>query len=162
MVYLSLTLDASEMNLVRWWVNASFFVHSDYRSHTGVVLSLGKGGVIRMSQKQKINTKMNSTEEEVVGVDDASSQILWTNYFIKAQGYAIDKTLVYQDNQSAILLETNGRQSSGKQTRHMNICYFFITGRIKQNEMTMNYCLAAEMIGDHFTKPLQGGLIPKV
>ncbi len=160
-VYLSLTLDVSEMNLVRWWVNTSFFVHSDYRSHTGAVLSLGKGGVIRMSQKQKINTKMNSTEEEVVGVDDASSQILWTNYFIKAQGYSIDKMLVYQDNQSAILLETNGRQSSGKQTRHLNISYFFITDRIKGNEMTMNYCPATKMVGDHFTKPLKGALFQK-
>ncbi len=73
-----------------------------------------------MSRKQRLNTK-SSTEAEVVGVDDASSQILWTNYFLKAQGYYIDNTLVYQDNQSAILLETNGKQSSGKRTEHMNI-----------------------------------------
>ncbi len=37
-VYLSLTLDASEMTLIRWWVDASFAVHPDYRSHTGAVL----------------------------------------------------------------------------------------------------------------------------
>mmetsp|Transcript_34004 Transcript_34004/g.65363 ORF Transcript_34004/g.65363 Transcript_34004/m.65363 type:complete len:106 (-) Transcript_34004:390-707(-) len=102
------------------WVDASFAVHPDYRSHTGAVLSLGKGGVISVSRKQRLNTK-SSTEAEVVGVDDASSQILWTNYFIKAQGYQINETLVYQDNQSAILLEKNGKQSSGKRTRHMNI-----------------------------------------
>ncbi len=29
-VYLSLTLNASNMSLVRWWVDASFAVHSDY------------------------------------------------------------------------------------------------------------------------------------
>ncbi len=159
-VYLSLTLNASNMSLVRWWVDASFAVHSDYQSHTGAVLTLGKGGVISMLQKQKINIK-SSTEAEVVGVDDASSQILWMNYFIKAQGYHIDNTLVYQDYQSAILLETNGKQSSGKQTRHMNICYFFITKRIKKGEITMGYCLAAEMVVDHFTKPLQGALFWK-
>mmetsp|Transcript_13263 Transcript_13263/g.28116 ORF Transcript_13263/g.28116 Transcript_13263/m.28116 type:complete len:106 (+) Transcript_13263:1938-2255(+) len=102
------------------WVDASFAVHPDYRSHTGAVLSLGKGGVISVSRKQRLNTK-SSTEAEVVGVDDASSQILWTNYSIKAQGYQINETLVYQDNQSAILLEKNGKQSSGKRTRHMNI-----------------------------------------
>ncbi len=113
-----------------------------------------------MSRKQKLNTK-SSTEAEVVVVDDASSQILWMNYFIKAQGYHVDNTLLYQDYQSAILLETNGKQSSGKQTRHMNICYFFITKRIKKGEITMGYCLAAEMVVDHFTKPLQGALFWK-
>ncbi len=108
-----------------------------------------------MSQKQRLNTR-SSTEAEVVGVDDASSQILWTNYFIKAQGYQINETMVYQDNQSAILLEKNGK--SGKQTRHMNIRYFFITDRVKKGEMTIGYCPASKMIGDHFMKPLQGAL----
>jgi len=156
-VYLSLTLDTSNLTFMHGWVDASFAVHPDYRSHTGAVLSLGKGGVISVSRKQRLNTK-SSTEAEVVGVDDASSQILWTNYFIKAQGYQISETLVYQDNQSAILLEKNGKQSSGKRTRHMNIQYFFITDRIKRGEMTMKYCPSSEMIGDHFTKPFQGVL----
>ncbi len=145
MVYLSLTLDAQEMNMVQWWVDASFAVHPDYKSHTGAVFSLGNGRVISMSRKQKINTN-SSIKAEVVGVNDSSSQILWTNYFIKAQGYYIDETLIYQDNQSAILLEANGKQSLGKRTRHMNIRYFFITDRIKSGEMTTRYCPSTEMI----------------
>ena len=159
-VYLSLTLDASDMRLVRWWVDASFAVHPDYKGHTGAVLSLGRGAVTSISRKQKLNTR-SSTEAEVVGVDDASSQILWTNYFIMAQGYRIDETMVYQDNQSAMLLERNGKQSSGKRTRHMNIRYFFITDRVRSREMTIGYCPANEMIADHFTKPLQGSLFRK-
>ncbi len=71
-VYLSLTLDASQLSLAHWWVNVSFAVHLDYRSHTGAVLSVGKGGLTSISKKQKLNTK-SSTEAEVVGVDDASS-----------------------------------------------------------------------------------------
>ncbi len=55
-----------------------------------------------------MNTR-SSTEAEVVRVDDASSQILWANYFIKAHGYYIDNTLVYQDNQSTIFLECNSK-----------------------------------------------------
>ena len=156
-VYLSLTMDASDMRLVRWWVDASFAVHPDYRSHTGAVMSLGRGAVTTISKKQKLNTR-SSTEAEVVGVDDASSQILWTNYFIRSQGYNIDETMIYQDNQSAILLERNGRQSSGKRTRHMNIRYFFITDRVRRKEMTIGYCPAGEMVADHFTKPLQGAM----
>ncbi len=107
-----------------------------------------------MLRKQKLNTK-SSTEAEVIRVNDASPQILWTNYFIKAQGYQIDDTLVFQDNKSAILLEKNGKQSSGKRTRHMNIWYFFITDGVKQEEISIKYCSATEMVGDHFTKPLK-------
>jgi hypothetical protein len=35
-------------------------------------------------------------------------QILWTLYFLEAQGYKVDKNILYQDNKSSILLETNG------------------------------------------------------
>jgi hypothetical protein len=53
----------------KWWINASFAVHPDMRSHTGGTLSLGKGSVYSMLRKQWINTK-SSTEVELVGVDE--------------------------------------------------------------------------------------------
>jgi hypothetical protein len=40
------------------------------RSHTGAVVSLGKGAVYGLSSKQKIRTK-SPCESELVGVDDA-------------------------------------------------------------------------------------------
>jgi hypothetical protein len=52
-------------------------------------------------------------------------QVLWTKYFLKAQGYKIDDSKIYQDIQSTILLAKNGRGSSSKRTRHINIQYFF-------------------------------------
>ncbi len=81
-MYLPLTLEADNLRLVQWWVDVSFAVHHDFRSHTGVCMSLGKGVVSSMSRKQQLNTK-SSTETEVVGVDNASSQIQWTNYFVE-------------------------------------------------------------------------------
>jgi hypothetical protein len=56
----------------------------------------------------------SSTEEELVAVDNAATMILWTKLFLEAQGYNVEKNIVYQDNKSAILLETNGKKSSGK------------------------------------------------
>jgi hypothetical protein len=56
--------------------------------------------------------------------------ILWTKLFLEAQGYNVDKNILYQDNKSAILWETNGKKSSGKRTRALNICYFFIINQI--------------------------------
>jgi hypothetical protein len=96
------------------------------KSHMGGMMSLGKGAAYGTSTREKLNTK-SSTEAELVGVNDVMPQILWTRYFLEAQGYGVEDSLVYQDNQSAILLEKNGRASSGKRTRHINIRYFFVT-----------------------------------
>ena len=63
---------------------------------------------------------------------------------------------MYQDNQSAILIENNGRASSSRQTKHLNIRYFFITDRIKKGELKIEYCPTDDMVADFFTKSLQG------
>ena len=49
-------------------------------------------------------------EAELVGVDDVAVMILWTKLFMEAQGYDVDKNIIYQDNKSAILLEENGKK----------------------------------------------------
>ena len=150
-----LTLEASNVRVIKWWVDASFAVHPDMRSHTGAVMTLGKGAMYSISSRQKLNGR-SSTEGELIGVSDAMPQILWTRYFLEAQGYSIKESIVFQDNQSAILLEKNGRASSSKRTRHINIRYFFVSDRIANNEMSVKYCPTGEMIADFFTKPLQG------
>jgi KUP system potassium uptake protein len=141
---------------VKWWVDASFAVHTDMKSHTGGTLSLGKGSVYSTSTRQKLNTK-SLTEAELVGVDDVMPLILlWTCYFLDAQGYGVKENKVFQDNQSAILLEKNGWCSSSCCTHHINIHYFFVTDRIQSKELSIEYCPMEEMLADMFTKPLQG------
>ena len=63
---------------------------------------------------------------------------------------------MYQDNQSAILLENNKRSSSSKRAKHLNIRYFFITDQIKKGDLHIEYCPTDNMVADLFTKPLQG------
>ena len=65
-----------------------------------------------MCCKQHINTK-SLTEAELVGVDDGMPLIIWTWNFMTTQGYTIHDNVIYQDNQSAILLEKNRCNSSG-------------------------------------------------
>ena len=146
--------------MIKWWVDASFAVHQDMRSHTGGTMSLGKGSIYSASVRQKLNTK-SSTEAELVGVDDMMSMVLWTRQFMKGQGYDISTNVVYQDNTSAILLEKYGEQSSTKRTRHLNIRYFFVTDRIRSEELSVEYCPTGEMWADLFTKPLQGAAFVK-
>ena len=115
---------------------------------------------MNISAKQKINTR-SSTEAEVVGVDDIMGPILWTCYFLEAQGYKSKDTVLFQDNKSAILLEKNGTRSSSKRTKHINCRYYFITDRVNAGDLTIVHCPADEMVGDFFTKPLQGRLFIK-
>ena len=109
--------------VLKWRINTSFIVHFACKSQNRAVLFLGKGGVTAISRKKEVGTK-SLTEVEIVGVDNALSKILCTNYFIKAQGYKVDDTYLYQDNISAIFLEVYEKELSSWKTQHMNICYF--------------------------------------
>ena len=122
-------------------------------------MSMGTSAAYSTSKKQKLNTK-SSTEAELVGVDDVLPQALWTKYFLEGQGYGTT-ALLHQDNQSTIKLSENGKGSSRKGTRHINIRYFFITDRIARKEVAIQYCPTKEMVADYFTKPLQGQLFYK-
>ena len=155
-----LTLQADNMHVMKWWVDASFAVHPDMKSHTGGTLTFGRGTVYGTSTRQKINST-SSTEAETIAIHEVLPQILWTRYFLEAQGYGVDESIIYQDNQSAILLAKNGRGSSSKRTRHINIRYFFVADRIASKEVKVEYCPTGAMIADYFTKPLQGTLFRK-
>jgi hypothetical protein len=112
------------------------------------------------STKQKFNTR-SSTETEIVGADNFMPAICWTRYFMKAQGYGVKDNVLFQNNKSSILLKKNGKASSSKRTKHINIRYFFITDRVKKEEVSVVWCPTGDMIIDFATKPLQGALFRK-
>jgi hypothetical protein len=90
-------------------------------------MTLRKGMGYNACSKQKLNSQ-SYTKSELIGVHGMMPQVIWTRYFFDAQGYGVKDAVVYQDNQSAILLEKNGRASSSKRThQHINIRYFFVT-----------------------------------
>ena len=157
---LTLTIEVSDLSNPLWWADAAFAVHQDMKSHTGGIMTLGKGAIQSMSRKQKLNTK-SSTEAELVGADDVLGDLLWTRNFLEAQGYPSKKTTLYQDNTSAILLENNGRDSAGKRSRHIDIRYFFIKDCIEKNKLEVKYCPTDDMVADFMTKPLQGAKFNK-
>lgn len=140
----------------RAYVDASYGVHADGKSHTGCVITLGKGPVYIKSGKQKINTK-SSTEAELVGLSDSVSQVVWSREFLTGQGYVVGATTVYQDNVSTMALANKG-QSTSERTRHINLRYFWIKDRIEAGEIQLEHLPTTEMIADILTKPLQGNL----
>jgi hypothetical protein len=85
-----LFLSADDLHVIKWYVDASFAVHNEFKSHTGGAMSYGTGVPISISRKQKLNTR-SSTEAELVGVDDVSTMVLWTKLFLEEQGYRVSK-----------------------------------------------------------------------
>jgi hypothetical protein len=67
----------------------------------------------------------------------------------------MDPSLLYQDNMSAILLETNGRASSSKRTKHIKVKYFLIKDKVDREEITIQHCLTKQMWVGINTKPKQ-------
>jgi hypothetical protein len=157
---LPLIMRAAGSGILKWWVDGSFGVHPNKRGDTGGGLSMGRGFPITTSTKQKVNAR-SSTEAKLVGVDDLMPAICWTRYFMEAQGYKVTENIVYQDNQSAILLERNSKASSSKRVKHINIRYFFVTDWVKNQELTVEWCPTGDMIADFMTKPTQGALFKK-
>ena len=164
MKFLHLTRDdvltlsmGKDLMILDWYIDASFAVHPDFRSQSGMAMKFrgGKGCPITGSDKQKLNTD-SSTIAELVGVHDYLPKVLWTPLFMSAQGYAVESNEVHQDNKSAILLEENGKRSSGKRTRAVNIRYFMITDQVEKGKVKVVYCPTDQMVADFMTKGLQG------
>jgi hypothetical protein len=154
---LKLRLAADSLHSFTTWVDASFAVHEDMRSHTGGVISYGRGGLICKSKKQSINTK-SSTEAELVGASDYLPNTLYVKKFMASQGFDTNEAIFYQDNEAAIKMESNGKASCGQRSRHIDIRYFFITDHAKTQSISITHCPTGIMLADFFTKPLQGSL----
>jgi len=141
------------------YVDASYGVHADAKSHTGMILSLGSGTILAKSTKQKIVTK-SSTEAEAVAASDSGSDLLAVQEFLVNQGYPRKPAVLFQDNMSAIQLLNNGKKSSDR-TKHMQIRYFWLKERIETGELRVVYLPTESMWADMLTKPLQGELFKK-
>ena len=122
---------------------------------------MGIGNLHGKSSKQRLNVKI-STEAELVGVSEYIPYNIWLLLFMKEQGYTIKNNILYQDNQSTILMLKNGRNSCTGNYRHIDVRYFFVKDRINKKEIRVEYCPSRQMLGDFFTKPLQRELFNKL
>ena len=139
------------------WVDASYAVHDDMRSHTGGCMSFGTGALMPMLAKQKLNTK-STTESEIVGGSDYLPNVIWSTFFLEHQGIILESSDFNQDNKSGMKLIMNGKRSCGPGSRHINIRYFFMKNRVDTEGINVVYYPTEEMLVDFYTKPLQGSL----
>jgi hypothetical protein len=147
-------LSADDLSVVKWFVDTSFAMHPDFRSHTSGMMTFGRGSVQLLSKKQKLNTK-SSTEAKLVGADDASVLVLWTKLFLEDQGYSVKENILHQDNKSTILLQENGQNISSLRTCTLNIQYFILTDQIEKGNVKIVHCPKGEMVENYLSKLVQ-------
>jgi hypothetical protein len=71
--------------------------------------------------------------------------------FMLEQGIKVSDNILYQDNKSAILLETNGQASSSKRIKHIEIRYYYVADRIAKGDLSVVWCPTDKMIADFLT-----------
>ena len=122
---------------------------------------MGWGAISSYSRKIKVNTRI-STLTELILVDAYMPEVLWSLYFIQAQGYGVKYTEVHQDSFSAQMLETNGKFSSSRKTKHIRAKFFFIKDKIDREEVKIVDCPAGVMWVDVLKNPLLGTAFRKM
>jgi hypothetical protein len=127
---LGVVLRPGELGIVvRLYVDASYGMHNDGKSHTGACVVIGDGGAVNCRpSKQEIVVK-SSTEGELVAVSNAVNQSLSTRQLLMAQGYKIGPVILYQDNLSCMAMLATGRSGS-ERTRHIAIRYYWTKERV--------------------------------
>ena len=89
-------LNANDLNVVHWWVDASYVTHPNLKGKTGATISNQKGLRYERIKKQKINAT-SSTISELVGVHKMSQQVLWTKAFLQNQDFEVKQATLYQE-----------------------------------------------------------------
>lgn len=135
------------------YCDASFATCENAKSFGGIFVTGGNGMIYCKCGKLKLVAR-SSTESELIVLSDAASILLWSQQFLKYQGYNVQGELM-EDNMSTISMMQNGRSMSDR-TRHVDVKYFFVKQYIVNGKIVLKYCPTAIMVADILTKPLQG------
>ena len=85
----------------------------------------------------------------MVGITDTLGLIMWTKHFMEAQGYSIGSDILFQDNQSTIILAKNVRSLEDKNRKHIKNRYSLITDKVYQEGPEIRYKPIGEMLDDY-------------
>lgn len=138
------------------YCDASFNVHEGAKSHAGIYITLGGGGVVFKSYKIKVVPK-STAEAELNVLSDATSLLVHDREFaIESQLIdGKDEVIIYEDNEAAIHLVKNGKSNSDR-TKHIALRHFFVKQYLDDGTFHIVHCPTEDMIADILTKPLQG------
>ena len=137
-LYMKQYMTTDSLCMIKWGVDTSYGVHCDSTGRTGAMISMGKGAMVNISRKHKLNVG-SSTESKQVSLANVLGTIMGCKYCMEVEGYTIENNILYHDNTSTILLAKNSRMSAGKNSKHIKNSFFVVTDKFVQEELKIQH-----------------------
>ena len=143
------------INVKSWdltlWIDASWAPHSDRKSHTGCIVTVGKinlTSLIWKSCKQKV-VAASSTEAELIGASDMIDLAFVAKMYLEFLNVKIPMPIrVMQDNTSTITIAYLAHPSQSSRRRFIDIRYFWFKQFLDSSEIRMDFCPGDNQIAD--------------
>jgi hypothetical protein len=145
---------------VEAYTDASFAVHMDMKSHSGIVCTVGGAPFYVSSTRQRINAK-SAAEAEMIAISTAGTMIQWGVQFLEHQGYRHKPATVWEDNQ-ATLDNLDRGNCSGANSRHYDVRYFYLTDLARRGIIRYEHLPSEDMTADLLTKGVSNDIFQKL
>jgi hypothetical protein len=145
----------SDSKEIEFFADASFRIHTDTGSHTGIIGKLFGNPILFKSGKQKILSK-SSCEAELIALDEAATFIVWLMELLESISIPfITPSIIYQDNTSTMTIAKSNK-GNFKRTKHIASKYFWVKQFIDSDEVILIFVPSERMEADILTKVLVG------
>ena len=121
------------------------------RSTSGYVIFFSGGPLSWCSRRQPI-VSLSSTEAEYISAAECVKETLFLKYLLEEMFDQPIPVTLRVDNQSAIRLAETGKMN--RRSKHIDVRYYFISERIKDKSIYIEYCPTDDQVADILTKPL--------
>jgi Reverse transcriptase (RNA-dependent DNA polymerase) len=136
------------------YADASYAIHLDGYSHSGMVFCLGGSPFFCKSIKQKRVT-LSSTEAEFEALTECVKYVQWMRELLSELRFQCKgPTKIYQDNKSTITLAT--MPGSFKRSKHTLVRYAYVKEMVNNNHVKLEWVKTTEQKADVLTKILTG------
>jgi len=92
--YLKAVISISDIERLITFVDVSYAVHMNMRSHMGVAMIFGISVFSSDSKMQKLNTK-SSTDAEIMAVSNFLPKVIYMHLFMEVQEYPIRENIIF-------------------------------------------------------------------
>ena len=150
--HLGLTFTGQGGVVLSVYVDASYAIHDDRKSHFGICMFIGNfsASIATKSKKAKCMA-ISSTEAEYLALCEGAKLVAWARQLLSELGYPQPgPTVVYEDNQSTIRMVNNGNDKG--RTKHIDVRFHYVREMIENKQIVVQYKPTQDMIADILTK----------
>lgn len=111
------------------------------------------GGPISWASRRQPLVALSSTEAEFIAAADCCKELLYLKSLLREITGEIVHAEMNIDNQSAIKLVKSG--IFNRRSKHIDVRYHFLSEKVNENNISINYINTNNQIADILTKPLE-------